>query len=105
METGLNAIKRADNAGKVTRNLLELETAAGVRVAEEIELTGGDNGLIRLILLLEIEVVNRLSSVSTDIARADSRLTDPSLAIGWLATVSTVRMLLRDGLSVRGSAR
>lgn len=79
-----------------------------MRVADEIELTGGNNGLLGLITFtIVVEIVNGLSCVGTNITRADCRATKVSPALGLLATVLTVRGLFWGTLFVvgaRGSA-
>ena len=70
------------------RLLLELKSAAGVRVAEEVEFAGGDDLLFLLWSSFPV-VIDGLRIVGLNITGADRAAADPWEAIGVATSIAT----------------
>jgi len=98
VEAGLDALELTDQGGVVAGLLLKSDAAAGVRVAEEVELARGLDGL-RLDLMLPVGV-DGLSVVGLDVAGAVGAAAAPlerGVAVVRGSLVATVSGLVSGG--------
>lgn len=94
MEARLDVLELSDDGGKIMRLLSELKGAFGVRVAEEIELAGGNDLLFLLWGSLPV-VIDGLNIPGLDITGADSAAANPWESIRLLAVAAVALVVAR----------
>ena len=99
MEARLDVLELSDDGGKIMRLLSELKGAFGVRVAEEIELAGGNDLLFLLWGRLPV-VIDGLNIPGLDITGADSAAANPWEAIRLLAVATVALVVARGAVSL-----
>ena len=98
MEAGLDVLELSDDGSKIVGLLSELERAFGVRVAEEIELAGG-NDLLFLLWGSFPVVIDGLGIPGLNIAGANSAAANPWEAIRLLLAIAAVAVALRSSVA------
>ena len=105
VEAGFESLELTDDGGKIVGLLSELNSTAGVRVSEEVELARGDDLLVLLGGGFPV-VVDGLNVVSLDISGADGAATHPwetvrvAVAIGVLTVGGVVVVIAIAGVMV-----